>query len=291
LFHKEKTYNALVKVINGEEIDGLRGRLLPYQGGRDLVKFFNELESNDIYDSSFGSRGDYTDVKLRQLNSVQEFSNLINSLLSPIYKLEHDYDYKAVLDYLNPYLQFEDLEIYSFKGKHGTEYAVRLLSVNQVEFNPKEKMHHPLSHEYITEQVEKCDAKMSQFDYAGAITNARTLVEEVLKAIQTNLDSSPKETGGDLLKLYKEIQKLLNLDPASQPSDALKQILSGFISIVNGLSTLRNNSSDGHARTFNPKPHHAKLAVNAAKTLGDFLFEKYEHQKKTEKFQCSLSSD
>ena len=67
--------------------------------------------------------------------------------------------------------------------------------------------------------------------------------------------------------------------PASKDiSDTLKQILSGLTGIVNGLSGLRNLMSDSHARSYKPDKHHAKLAVNAAKTLADFLFETKEYQ-------------
>ena len=275
---KERTYNALVRLINGEQVNPQLGILLPYKSGPDLVRFFNELGSDDFYGSGFGSRASYTDGKLRQLASVQEFSTLINLLMNPINNIEEQSDYQAVMDYLNPYLRFDDLEIYAYLGKYGTEYAVRSLSNNIVEFDLKEKQHHPLSHEYITEQVEKCDKKLSQSDHSGVITNARTLIEEVLKAIQAKLDPSPKDTGGDLIKLYKEVQRLLNLDPANQPVEPLKQLLNGLTSIVNGVSALRNNSGDAHARRFKPMHHHARLAVNAAKTLCDFLFDTFEYQ-------------
>jgi len=61
------------------------------------------------------------------------------------------------------------------------------------------------------------------------------------------------------------------------------EILRGFISIVNGLASLRNTASDAHARSYRPEQHHARLAVNTAKTVVDFLFETYEYQKRTGK--------
>jgi hypothetical protein len=36
--------------------------------------------------------------------------------------------------------------------------------------------------------------------------------------------------------------------------------------------------SDAHARQYRPHRHHAKLAVNAAKTVVDFLQDSFEYQ-------------
>lgn len=283
---KERTYEALVKIINGEEVNiiskGCSVSLLPYKSGSDLVSFFNELGSNDVYNgffgSQFGSRRSYTDEKLRALQSVQEFSNLINLLLHPINNIGRNQDYNAVVEYLNPYLRHENMEIYSYQGRHDIEYAVKSLSGNIVDFDLKEKSCHPLTHQYIDEHIQKCDKKLASGDYSGAITNARTLIEEVLKAIQSKLDAEPKEIVRDLPRLYKEVQRLLSLNPASYPEGPLKQLLSGLVSIVGGISAIRNQSGDAHATLFKPKAHHASLAVNAAKTLVNFLFETFEHQ-------------
>ena len=49
-------------------------------------------------------------------------------------------------------------------------------------------------------------------------------------------------------------------------------------SIVTGLSGLRNKMSDAHVASYKPSKHHAKLAVNSAKTIADFLFDSIKHQ-------------
>ena len=56
----------------------------------------------------------------------------------------------------------------------------------------------------------------------------------------------------------------------------LKAILDGLQKQVGGLFQLANKASDRHARRYNPAKHHAKLAVNAAFTLCEFLLESYE---------------
>ena len=135
----------------------------------------------------------------------------------------------------------------------------------------------------IDENIRKCESKLSEGDFSGAITNARSLIEAVLIGIEKDLDPEAPAYDGDLLKLYKRTQKLLNLEPDRKDiSDPLRQILSGLTSVVNGLAAMRNKMSDAHAATYRPSRHHAKLAVYAATTLADFLFEtkNYQHQRR-----------
>ena len=133
---------------------------------------------------------------------------------------------------------------------------------------------------FIEEQIKKCNQKIIDADYSGAITNARSLVEAVLKEIENKLDQDAPDYDGDLIKLYRRVQKLLNLEPSRKDvSDSLKQMLSGLNSIISGLSGVRNKMSDSHVLSYTPSKHHAKLAVNAANTFCDFIFSTLEYQK------------
>ncbi len=66
------------------------------------------------------------------------------------------------------------------------------------------------------------------------------------------------------------------MDPAHYPEDCFKQILSGIISIIDGLSNLRNVMSDAHGKSktkhYKPAARHAILAVNITKTISEFLY-------------------
>lgn len=134
-----------------------------------------------------------------------------------------------------------------------------------------------VDNDYIKEQVSKCNNKILSGDYDGAITNARTLVESICMHI---LESSQTEykKDGNLIKLYKEVTEYLKMHPALYESDSLKQITSGFFSIIQGLASLRNDLSDAHGRdgkSYRPQERHAKLAINSAHTVSDYLLESY----------------
>jgi hypothetical protein len=53
-----------------------------------------------------------------------------------------------------------------------------------------------------------------------------------------------------------------------------------LISVVNGLSGIRNRISDAHARSYHTKRHHATLAVNASNTFVEFILESYRYQQR-----------
>lgn len=176
---------------------------------------------------------------------------------------------------INKNLKYDGYEVVP----DGLMYKVRDLSAGKVKLEASAKIPDELSQLTIDENIRKCETKLSEGDFSGAITNARTLIEAVLIGIEKDQDANAAEYDGDLVRLYKRVQKLLNLEPDRKDiSDSLRQILSGLTSIVNGLAAMRNKMSDAHAATYRPSRHHAKLAVYAATTLADFLFETKNYQ-------------
>jgi hypothetical protein len=136
---------------------------------------------------------------------------------------------------------------------------------------------------YVQEQILKCEKKINDKDYDGAITNSRTLIESVCLFI---LDESKIEYkyDGNLIKLYRKVYETIDMDPALYNENCFKKILSGIISIVDGLSNLRNVMSDAHGRTikkyYKPDERHALLAVNISKVISDFIYTSWEKKLK-----------
>lgn len=137
-----------------------------------------------------------------------------------------------------------------------------------------------LTEESISEHVEKANAKIEAGDAAGAIASAYTLVEGFLKEIYKTVTGTPfKDTEGDIRTLYAAVAECLNLSPKEQSLETyLKAILQGSVSQIGGLYELANKASDRHTRKYNPAPHHAKLAVNTAFTLCEFVLSSYHYQ-------------
>lgn len=116
-------------------------------------------------------------------------------------------------------------------------------------------------------------------DLDGAVTVARTLLEAILSELETRLAGGKGNHKGDLPKQFKQVTKLLRMDDQRPDLDErFKDVIRGLVMVANGLAPLRNKMSDGHARERKPALHHARLVVNAAKTVSAFLVESYVYQ-------------
>ena len=261
----ERTIKFLGKTLCGDN------RLLPYKSGPKLVYFFVEFGADDQYAEGFPSRWKYTEDKIREFNGSVALKQIIEESLDPRDLLESNIDVVRSVESINEYLRYDGYEL----RKEGDFYKVHDSKGILVEPETVKG----LTQAFIHEQIHKCHLKIDQSDYNGAITNARSLVEAVLIEIIEAFEGKEIKNDGNLDGLYKQVKKILNLtiDPEVFPSTII-QILSGLESISNGLAGLSNNLGDRHANKFRTQKHHARLAVNSAMTLVDFLLDSREYQ-------------
>jgi len=133
-----------------------------------------------------------------------------------------------------------------------------------------------LSLAYVHELDIKIDQRLSAADLEGAITAARTMLEAVLVELEKQFVGAPGDYKGDLPKQFKAVAKKLRIDDErTDLDDNFKQVARGLVQVVNGLAPIRNKMSDGHARERKPEAHHARVIVNAAKTVATFFVESY----------------
>jgi hypothetical protein len=262
------TIQALGKIITG----GIPGdsNISPYRTGQRLVEFFNQHGGNSLYGHGFPSRWQFAENSISELNGTKHIKEIIEDAVDPRHYLNTNFKVSDTVEYLNKYLIHDKFEII----KNGPGYIVKSLSdKSNIEKNLVEKLdREKASHAYILEQSNKCREKLESGDYDGVITNSRTMVEAVFEDILKNLNIKIPEYDGNLNKIYKEVKEHLNLDPSKKDlSNTIKEILSGLISIVNGLSGISNKMGDRHARTYKPEKHHASLASNVAYALCEFL--------------------
>ncbi len=131
---------------------------------------------------------------------------------------------------------------------------------------------------YIMEIWSKCKERVKT-DPEGAITSSRTLLEAVCKYILDGLMLEYKKDDG-LQRLYKRASNALELAPSQHTNQQFKQLLSGAISIVGAISSIRNAISDSHAIPKNSgraSKNHATLCVNLSGSLANFLITSYRN--------------
>jgi hypothetical protein len=266
----ERTINAIEGIVTGDK------KLSTYRSGPQLVKLFNDYGANDVYGQGFPSRRQYAEDNLRSLNGTAAIGSVLCHVLDPREFLDTGYNEEEAAEYVNARLKYDGYEVVIDNGLA----KIRDLSGVSVTCEHPFKGSEKEGHLFIDEQIEKAETKIKEGDYDCAITNARTLLEAVLTELEKKLTENPPRYDGDMPKLYKRVQKLLNLEPGRPDIEgSLKQVLSGLVSIVGGMAGLSNSMGDRHVRSFKPSKHHAALVVNTAKTMANFLFESHQNQK------------
>jgi hypothetical protein len=259
----EYTISVLAKAIAGDS------QLLPYLSGPQIVHFFNKFGDNDVYGGTFPTRWVYVQEKLRALNGTDKLRLVIEEAVDPRRYIESSKNVDEAVKYVNEALLFDGYELKKtgkfYKVCDGQGMLVQPVTVTTI------------GHDFIMDQVAKCRAKIESEDYTGAITNARTLIEAIFLEIISRSEGNQPKNDGNIDDLWRRVKKAmkLNLDRETLP-EFIMQIIGGLESSLKGLAALSNNAADRHAHRFNTRKHHAKLAVNVALTLADFLLDSWD---------------
>jgi hypothetical protein len=108
---------------------------------------------------------------------------------------------------------------------------------------------------------------------ASAITAARSLLESTCKTILTECSETP-DGSGDLQRLFNQTRDALDLKTGQDVPRPVNEILSGFISVTNGLAAISNNAGDRHGQIAGARLEDitiASLCVHSAGVTALFL--------------------
>lgn len=111
-----------------------------------------------------------------------------------------------------------------------------------------------------------------------AVSAASNILESICKVYisENNLDMPKKK---DLKNLFDVVRKSLNIQRDSVEDEDLLRIISGIISVVDGIASLRTHASSAHGaglKLYNLKPRHARLAIHSAHTIGLYILESWK---------------
>ncbi|MDR1417887.1 MAG: abortive infection family protein [Endomicrobium sp.] len=109
--------------------------------------------------------------------------------------------------------------------------------------------------------------------YDSALAKARTLVEEVFIYVIEKKGENPSEKG-DIHKLYGQVKNLYEMHQGKNVDLRINTLLSGLEKIIDSIAQMRNEQSDSHgigSRRLNLNDYHARLFVNLAMILADFI--------------------
>ena len=127
--------------------------------------------------------------------------------------------------------------------------------------------------DYVLGLKSRCEANLSAGNYDSVVTKSRTMLEELLvKILEDN--GQPKDTSGDLIKLYNLVKNLYGMRQTGNYDQRVNSLLNGLEKIVQAIAELRNTNSDAHgagSSRVQIKEREARLIMNSSMVLCEYL--------------------
>lgn len=281
---------SILSILDGDvdfgmlEINGTDSGIkisMPYLSGPTLCEISNKFGLPVTYGWNGGaqSRWAYLDDLLAHCIQNKRESDLLAFLFSKgqfVDKLRGqtpeviEYAYaqivNAVIDQINGALYFGGNELVQL----GKEFVIRKLGSSISVAAPSVKT---IDRSYITDLSDRALKDVIDGNYDSAVTKARTLLEEVFCYVIEKKGEAPSESG-DIGKLYNQVKQLYNMHQSKDMDKRINGLLSGLEKILSAIAEMRNKGSDSHgvgAKRINIADHHARLFVNSAMTMADFV--------------------
>ncbi len=261
---------------------------MPYLSGADLCALSTRFGLPVTYSWNGGalSRWQYLDelfeycIKynkcsslLAHMFSLNQFSKLLKGYDAEEIKNAHKVIVNTIIGEINGILVWGGNEL----AIVGNNFIVHPIESKIEIVAPAIKT---IDREYIISISSRAMRDVEQNDFDSAITKARTLLEETFCYVIEKKNEVPSDSG-DMSKLYKQVKTLYNMHNDANTDRRINTLLSGLNSIVSAISEMRNKDSDAHgvgSNRINIDEHHARLFVNAAMTMADFIISVYKKQ-------------
>lgn len=254
---------------------------LPYLSGPMLCQISTQFGLPATYGWNGGakSRWEYLDDLLEYCINNHRESDLLSFLFSKgqfVEKLRgytpeiidsaHQTIIATVIDQINGLLYFGGHELV----KVGDCFAIKKKGEAVSVVAPSVKT---IDRSYIVNLSERAMKDVTDGNFDSAITKSRTLLEEVFCYVIEKKGEAPSESG-DIGKLYSQVKALYNMHQNKDMDKRINGLLSGLEKILSAISEMRNKGSDSHGvgtKRINIAEHHARLFVNSAMTMADFV--------------------
>lgn len=261
---------------------------LPYLSGPMICEISSKFGLPAAYSWSGGakSRWEYMDDLLKYCIDTNRASDLLAFLVSKEQFVdvlrgrtpgEIDSIYSQIvttaIERINGELYFGGHELVRI----GNRFDVQVRGVAVAVDAPAVKI---VNQAYIGDISGRAMKDVSEGNYDSAITKCRTLLEEVFFYVIEKRNETPS-TKGDIGKLYGQVKRLYHMHQQKEIDNRINALLSGLEKILTAISEMRNKGSDAHGAGSGRiaiEEHHARLFVNSAMTMADFILSVSERQ-------------
>lgn len=261
---------------------------LPYLSGSKICEISTQFGLPVAYSWGGGakSRWEYLDNLIEYCiknNKVSElfsflfsklqFAEMLNGCTPEEIEIVHQKIVETVISQINGVLYFSGYELLKINNrfivqKKGEEIIITSIAVKQIGRN------------YITDLSERAMRDIAEKNFDSAITKARTVLEEVFCYVIEKKKETPTDSG-DIGKLYNQVKSLYNMHQNKDIDKRINNLLSGLEKILSSIAEMRNKGSDSHgvgAKRISIEEHHARLFVNSAIMMADFVLSVSEKQ-------------
>lgn len=287
----------IISILDGDkqfgtlEINGKESEIkiqMPYLSGPRLCEISTRfgLPTSYLRNGSAQSRWVYFDELMNYciqnnrmsdflsfLFSKEQFMNTLKQYIPEHIEYAHTQIVNKIIERINSVLYFGCNELVLI----GKEFLIREIGTSISVDVPSVKS---ITREYIIDLSNRAMKNVADGNYDSAITQSRTLLEEVFCYVIEKKGETPSETG-DIRKLYNQVKQLHNMHQNKDIDKRINTLLSGLEKILTSIAEMRNIGSDSHgvgARRIKIEEHHARLLVNSAMTMSDFILSVGEKQ-------------
>lgn len=215
----------------------------------DVTRYIpNKREETSIYTNE--------ELKKETLKEVEAYFNHINNILN--------FSVKKLI-YLNKKYKIIDL-IEDSQVTHDIDKHINFDYVRNFPFRLKDNL--------------------EDENYDTVITQSRTLLEEVYIHILEYSNKDYNSAKGNLQKLNSMVKTELKMKNNRDYDKRINELLSGLNKINDAIGKMRNENSDSHgvgSKRININRREAKLVMNSAITICDYILEIFEDNKNNNK--------
>ena len=276
----------IYQILDGDsaldEVDGCEVKM-PYLSGPVLAGMSVDLGVPAVYGSQ--SRWCYVeDMMSRAIDTGRvsqllgmffnspQFADALDDVPPDSFEAEHDRIVRLAIGAINRRLFFGGNEL----RQVGSNYVVVPKNSPTVIEAPKLKV---IDRQYVKMLSERAIQDVGDSRLDSALTEARTLLEETFCYV-VELRGEQPSSKGDINRLYSQVSDLYGMHATKEMDVRVRTLISGLNKVISAISDMRNNNSDAHGvgeRRVSIRDYHARLAVNSAATLADFILSVAEH--------------
>lgn len=275
----------IYEVLDGDTVLSKNGEVeirMPYLSGPTLSSMSNDFGVPSCYGGQ--SRWCYVDDMmqnaaetgqvsklLKMFFSNQKFAEIIEGGTAEQLEKSRTEIVSLAIGAINKRLFFGGNEL----KQVGNEYMVAPIGEAVAIDVPKLKV---IDREYVKELSARAMNDVDNNRLDSALTEARTLLEEVFCYVIEARNVSPSDKG-DINKLYGQVADLYNMHASKDMDKRVNTLISGLNKVISSIAEMRNKNSDAHGvgeRRVAICDYHARLAVNSAATVADFILSVFD---------------